>query len=203
MSSVEQINKWWHFQAVFAMNFDRKILTDFLVMTHYLKKKPQQLHKCQHFCGFQLAGAASVYGNRAVNRQPSFRTRTRSASLYHIILLLVFCKSFGLFKLIQSICSLEISFFSKFPGRLEPYGSCSGIVFFTFWWMYLNLQYIMAKKILCVFVSIIEQNIVTSNKFRIGSSFCASPSLPGLATASVLCFKPAVNRQPGSCRWDS
>ena len=70
------------------MNFDRKILTTFLIMNERItSKKSQKLHKCQHFFGFQLAGATPVllfratgvgstshYGNRAVNRQPSFRT---------------------------------------------------------------------------------------------------------------------------------
>ena len=45
------------------------------------------------------------------------------------------------------------------------------------------------------------QNMVNSIKFCIGSPFCAGPSLPGLATVSVLLFEkdvePAVNRQPG------
>ena len=52
------------------------MLTTFLMMNERMtsKKKPQKLHKCQHFFGFQLAGAAPVLGNRAVNRQPSFRT---------------------------------------------------------------------------------------------------------------------------------
>ena len=54
MSSVEQIDKCLHFQAGFSMNFDREILTAFLVMNEHItsKKKPQKLHKCQHFFGF-------------------------------------------------------------------------------------------------------------------------------------------------------
>ena len=44
------------------MNFDRKILTAFLVMNEHitLKKKPQNLQIFQHCFGFQLAGAAPV-----------------------------------------------------------------------------------------------------------------------------------------------
>ena len=54
--------------------------------THYFQKKPQKLQICQHFFGFQLAGAAPVlllratavsstshYVEPAVNRQPGFR----------------------------------------------------------------------------------------------------------------------------------
>ena len=49
------------------MNFDRKILTTFLIMNERItsKKKPQKLHKFQHFFGFQLAGAAPVLLLRA------------------------------------------------------------------------------------------------------------------------------------------
>ena len=52
------------------MNFDRKMLTTFLVMNEHItsKKKHQKLPKCQHFCGFQLAGAAPVLLFRAICR---------------------------------------------------------------------------------------------------------------------------------------
>ena len=41
------------------------------------------------------------------------------------------------------------------------------------------------QKIMCVFIKVIMQNEVNSIKFSISSSFCAGPSLPGLATVSV------------------
>ena len=62
MGSVEQIDKWLHFQAQFFMKFDRKILTALLIMNECItsKKKPLKLYKGQHFFEFQLAKGAPV-----------------------------------------------------------------------------------------------------------------------------------------------
>ena len=77
----------------------------------------------------------------------------------------------------------------------------------TLWiWRWHCLVYILShlskssiysgQEILCAFIKVIMQNDVNSTKFCIGLSFCAGPSLPGLATVSV--WQRAVNRQPGS-----
>ena len=92
-----------------------------------------------------------------------------------------------------SIFFLKILIFSKLTGQVKPYGSGAGIASSTFCYIYSNLQY-SGQEILCVFSSITMPNMVNSIKKCIGLSFCAGPSLSGLATVSVWqsCGKPST-----------
>ena len=108
------------------------------------------------------------------------------------MILFFFSKKFRKFE--NSRYFLENYHFFEISGNLGPHRT------YVFHYLIELLSYpywssIYAwQRLLGTFHHVIEKNLDNSTNFRIGLSFCAGPSLPGLATVSVWqsCGKPST-----------
>ena len=124
------------------------------------------------------------YGNRAVNRHPSFRTEDpQNASPSHTFLIFLFSKfpNFHFF--------LEFLFFRNFPKSWNIIGLAMALCFDVLTHPYWCLIY-ARQGFLWVFLKVIEQNLVNSTNFDQCCIIFRGPQSGQLG----YCFRMAIER---------